>query len=1442
MKTNAQRWTTICGKIGVAVLFLIASCNQAGAWTEDIKSAAKTLESGGKSSPEVERLIFENNQTLNRMAARGTANGGISQESYVASQRAFSSRNNAIIRDAARECGLVVDIKESARDPLAGADTDVNFSSRDNKPVTYEQWQKFNETYQNKVNEYLGRPKGAKVETATDLMPDPRSTSPDEFRKITKALNERGGTAYSDMAAVRVESAMAGGRPIAVEDVGGYVSELQGQARSHFEQAARTTGEANALAKALGENHPSVQDLRAKAQIENSQGAKYINKIEECGARLRGPSEGAASQGGQPPASELTRALRDARGADTIAQSERIRGLSESALNNATRNTIQDLVRTAKVNPDAAPACQQAIAESLRDLPMNQKGQMMEMVESSAGKEFSQGVVKASQTVTPGARIMGGFNSAMKVIGPGLMIYDGYNRIRSALDAPDEAKTYVAGSAAGGFIGGVSGAAALGLGTMAIIGAPVTAVGAAAAIGVTVAAGAVGYGVGDYAGTQAAGWALEGVRPKDQSEYDAAAAKNLGAGAQNTYQQLINAGVPADIAQAAADAYKRGDLQTFNKILSEVRKVLVANAKNMPPRRFEELGDSELQKLLNCLCSASLGANPWVYQGYNTTPSHGLSPSCDNLGNGPCMAQGFGCWRSFIRWGNPGIADCLAAFNLPTNSRALLGQIDRAHQAQFEEPFSMEMKIEPMEVCPGDKVTVTVSCKGGRGNYQYTYHGGWPFIAPEDAPGGNTPTTAGSMTFTVDPTLRRGFFNGQWEYTRPLEGYDIPVWVKATTTEWDPVDGAERTAAKALHYAVRLRPHDDCEKTAVSKPATAPKPGTAKTTTAKPSAQVSSKAPTPSSGDGATVTAGGGTSKTTPGTRSRKPPDEQSDSADGPKDVPSSKTKTEKEASLPVTKSAVSREPQDESEQEDEAPEEEVSPECAECLSIGGAMRASASEVMDASGMATRSRSGTQYYWVEGCPGQTVRITLEGSDGFKAVATGETHAEVSRPVGTESGTDTIFVENLGLPDCSRTVSMSFGPPEQIKEESPIPVCDECLEIGGGMEASASGVTLATGEEASSYSATMAYYVQGCGSQNMRISVNGSDGWQGSAQGAGRAEIKRPIGKESGTDEITVENLGIPGCKRTFRMPFQPPSDLRDAESPAESLSDVQGRGSALGSFVGAKEEKMDVKTGAGLSVMGAQTDLQQASTAGEQSLREAKATRDAGGQEASSISQTGQQAVRVETLKQGNQFVDAIIQGVGSGVSQAGATFGAGAGEHVAGDIFDRKSRKVESTPEPVKGVENAAPSRPAQTKSASDGGHKTKSAPPTAPTPAKTTSGQMPAQETILVDALCPVCGKMYNPAQGHQCPGAPKPAEKMCQMCGKQPGTSVTTVEGHTLIMCASCQGEFRCSVCGRVAESIGGAAYNYTINGVNHQATIRNACSVCIEKWKKEHADYQ
>ncbi len=495
------------------------------------------------------------------------------------------------------------------------------------------------------------------------------------------------------------------------------------------------------------------------------------------------------------------------------------------------------------------------------------------------------------------------------------------------------------------------------------------------------------------------------------------------------------------IAQAAAEAERE-----------QREQALETEVKDAPPefRRIGQLDEDERQALLDCLCAASLGARPGVAQGYNLKiPSWAdpLKHSCGSLGNGPCMASGWGCWRSFINFNSDEARNCLVDAGLdPEDPRSLqvLDQYNREH----EEDLRVEIRVEPQEVCPGDEVRVSVVSSGGRGGYTYSYDA-HSYLLQDNLPPRESKET--SFTLTVDPGLKREQApDGSWIYTRPLEAHTMAIRVAASSPTFtgrhnaqgrSDADGNMRVVqvTGATAY-IKLRAHKDCvEVQQAAEDAAAGQPGVViappVTPPRRPGRPPAARTPAPGTPDkaaqppektkpaGRRPVRGGRPAADVPPTDMKAQPPDQTEPAKPV--VPDQRTAGDPptppdQVSPPIAS--------DDPEPAGDAPPKVADlpvftdEQCAECLIIGGGMTAVASAGGDGSTVAQQ-----KYYYVEGCAGQAVRITLIGSDGWTDSAESvDGRATVYRPVGAEQGVDEILVENLSMPGCELAWNSSFG--------------------------------------------------------------------------------------------------------------------------------------------------------------------------------------------------------------------------------------------------------------------------------------------------------------------------------------------------------------------------------------------------------------------------------
>lgn len=456
-------------------------------------------------------------------------------------------------------------------------------------------------------------------------------------------------------------------------------------------------------------------------------------------------------------------------------------------------------------------------------------------------------------------------------------------------------------------------------------------------------------------------------------------------------------------------------------------------------RSIGDLDEEERMALLNCLCRASLGASIGVQAGYNLTIPAWADPqihSCGSLANGPCMASGFGCWRSFIDFSSEAARNCLAGFGLNADDPDVVIALDRFNQ-EVEEDLQVTLRVEPMEYCPGDEVRVSVVTTGGRGNYTYSYS-----VSDQIQPSGvpTQRTTDTSFTFTVGAShYPLGTGPGATVFVRamsptapnrPIAGGNVIGLPTGVPGQYQRVQIAQDTVQ------IRMRPRADCEEKTIvlpppptTPPRRRPPPTTSPPEAGQPPADRTpsrppTTPPTPSETPPRLPTAPSPATPPTSPPPGLPPPDPKVAGTDAslptdtvapyPADIPpvppdADPTPPTNVDSVPVR---------------DPVAEED----CAECLIIGGGADSSVVIVTDSTGQLREELRQTRYYSVEGCPGQLVRLTVVGTDGFREQVEGiDGPVVISRIIGSEAGEDTITAENLSLTDCSLTWTSAFEP-------------------------------------------------------------------------------------------------------------------------------------------------------------------------------------------------------------------------------------------------------------------------------------------------------------------------------------------------------------------------------------------------------------------------------
>ena len=360
----------------LVVLFLLASSAPSGAFVDSEVVEAAYAVARFKATPRQEALVFMHNKDLNLMALQGR----IPPEVYQVNQNFFEMVNKGFVKDAAAQSGLVAKTqapKPGSSDTFnAGTDTDIIVEKKPGAPdITEAQIVNTEKAYQDKVREYLKNsgvdPPDGKINTDTDFMPHPDHTSPDEFTKINEGINKRGGTAYENPKAAKVEAQMrpTGGKGIPeldIADTGAYVTEMQNLANHKIDAAAKLEADAAAIRKS---NPAGAQKLDAEAQLLRSQASKYIDRIDKVTDVIT--KQNGLPQGRPKPNDSLTEAgamIGKGRGTASKAGADLIGDVGNLAVNRGVKDYAETLSRLAAKDPSKAAAAQKQIAEQIKHM------------------------------------------------------------------------------------------------------------------------------------------------------------------------------------------------------------------------------------------------------------------------------------------------------------------------------------------------------------------------------------------------------------------------------------------------------------------------------------------------------------------------------------------------------------------------------------------------------------------------------------------------------------------------------------------------------------------------------------------------------------------------------------------------------------------------------------------------------------------------------------------------------------------------------------------------------------------------------------------------------------------------------------------------------------------------------------------------------------------
>ena len=315
------------------------------------------------------------------------------------------------------------------------------------------------------------------------------------------------------------------------------------------------------------------------------------------------------------------------------------------------------------------------------------------------------------------------------------------------------------------------------------------------------------------------------------------------------------------------------------------------------------------------------------------------------------------------------------------------------------------------------------------------------------------------------------------------------------------------------------------------------------------------------------------------------------------------------------------------------------------------------------------------------------------------------------------------------------------------------------------------------------------------------------------------------------------------------------NDLKSAEGNNEANADgkdgKEEGGSALDKLADARNQKSSDKTRDAMGNMGANSQMNQGSTAGDQEAKDARSKVNQAGQEAQDkLDQTSKQVAagdRKDAL--GNKLKDAVADGLATGGAAAGTAVGGAAADKTAGAVFgdkkpsapDGKSDGTKSDSGSTSGEKGpqVATTKKDSKQSGGGGGKMTKSG----GGGKKSSGGKEDGQDSQGKPMVtCPGCGKRFEgvAGQGVECPycvtmtcprcghskNYPRGQEpESCPMCY----TTTCNLCGHTgyarrdqpASQCPNCV-RVRCSGCGSLL---------YEGSEASRPSSIE--CKVCTER---------
>ena len=545
-----------------AIIVAVNILNANGGYTKDAVKAAQAT-------------IIQNVKPLNKLRMAGK----ISNRAYQISQRVAHNANTSALNNSSTPRIRVTGLKHPRRfNPGTDTDAIVNVI-KPGDSITLEDILEIERNHQKGLRDSLRalghEPPPGYIDSDTDFLPHPDSTTPENHDIIAEHIRSNGGCPYSSQLAVRAEIKLRKGQPPTLKECSAYQKEMQQQVAKQIK---------------LAKNCKKLEDTLPHYW----RAAKYDNrsfKLNDMMKRHYLPNTPYEIK----PSTALDGALDEiamyGRGPGTRTAAIKVGGLVDQLVQKSSGRFIETNIKIAITNGLKSAAGRSAgnnISQALISLSPSESGVMIQQMERELGHEFTTKVVQEAK------RLRGVSKTAesagiqfLRGVGHIMIAIDVCHRVDIVLSAKEEDRLQKTLEESSGFALGTTGAmAGAALGTLIC---PV--LGTAVGVVVGCVAGVTGYIAGDALGHGGVSWAASQLD-------DGQNVKN--AGANTLYNGLLTKGIPEDKAKKAAELMHSGKLKEFQSFMANIRKNYVTNIPELLDK--EDFTREEELNFYNCLC------------------------------------------------------------------------------------------------------------------------------------------------------------------------------------------------------------------------------------------------------------------------------------------------------------------------------------------------------------------------------------------------------------------------------------------------------------------------------------------------------------------------------------------------------------------------------------------------------------------------------------------------------------------------------------------------------------------------------------------------------------------------------------------------------------------------------------------------------------------------